>query len=256
MTLDPDLLARAVAHMRELEPDAVAVVVTGSYAKDTADERSDLDLRALTTEPPRVPYRTWFVDRPGTSPLHVSAGTKTVEDWLADGLGPAAWALGFPARDEATYAWSTPEAVQALGDPPTRLHPASPPELEDFVEALVKVRRAEAAGDAVGARWHARSAAELAPRLLVSLNPERVVHDRRDALDAALSASVAPPGYPDALAACLGVREASNEAVAAAATELGRGLLELLRERAPDVDAQPGIGAALADGTLARQLDG
>ena len=104
MTLDPDLLARAVAHMRELEPDAVAVVVTGSYAKDTADERSDLDLRALTTEPPRVPYRTWFVDRPGTSPLHVSAGAKTVEDWLADGLEPAAWALGFPARDEATYA--------------------------------------------------------------------------------------------------------------------------------------------------------
>jgi hypothetical protein len=42
--------------------------------------------------------------------------------------------------------------------------------------------------------------------------------------------------------------------VRAARERLARGLLALLRERAPDVDPQPDLPRDLADGTLERHL--
>ena len=42
--------------------------------------------------------------------------------------------------------------------------------------------------------------------------------------------------------------------VRAAAERLARGLLALIRERAPGVDPQPEVGRYLADGTLERHL--
>ena len=141
-----------------------------------------------------------------------------------------------------------------LGDPPSNRHPPAPPELEDFVEALTKVRRARDGSDPLGARWHAQTAAALAPGLLRRLNPERVVRDRREALDAALGLPVAPTGYAGDLAECLGLTAAADEEVAAAALRLGRGLLAFLREHDPDVDPQPGVAEALRDGSFQRQL--
>jgi len=252
--LEPELLVAVVGRLLDFEPSAGAVLVTGSYAKGTADERSDLDVRTITSEPPRVRYRTWFAARENGRPLHVSAGAKSVDDWLAGRTVPNAWALGFPVRYEAVYLWATDRVRDALGDPPSHRHPSPEAELEDFVEALVKVRRAAAAGDAVGARWHAHAAGSLAPRLLLGLNEERLVHDRREALEAALALRVAPDGYADDLAACLGVRAAGDEEVVAAALRLGRSLLAFLRERDPEVDAQPGAAEALRDGSFERQL--
>ena len=253
--LEPELLVAVVGWLLDLEPAAGAVLVTGSHAKGTADERSDLDVRAITTEPPRVSYRTWFAERANRRPLHVSAGAKSVDDWLAARAEPNGWALGFPVRYEAVYLWATDGVREALGDPPTHEHPPAAAELEDFVEALVKVRRAAAAGDGVGARWHAHTAGSLAPRLLLRLNERRLVHDRREALEAALTLPVAPGGYADDLAACLGVWAAGDEEVAAAAFRLGRSLLSFLRERDPEVDAQPGTAEALRDGSFERQLE-
>ena len=46
--LEPELVERVVARLRELEPSTVAVLVTGSYAQGTADEDSDLDVNVLT----------------------------------------------------------------------------------------------------------------------------------------------------------------------------------------------------------------
>ena len=253
--LEPELLVAVVGRLLDLEPAAGAVVVTGSYAKGTADEHSDLDVRAITTEPPRVRYRTWFADRGNRRPLHVSAGAKSVDDWLAARREPNEWALGFPVLHEAVYLWATDGVREAVGDPPSHRHPPADPELEDFVEALVKVRRAAAARDGVGARWHAQTAGSLAPRLLLGLNEKRLVHDRRDALEASLTLPVAPAGYVDDLAACLGVRAAGDEEVAAAALRLGRSLLALVRERDPEVDRQPGAAEALRDGSFERLLD-
>ena len=253
--LEPELLVGVVGRLLELEPAAGAILVTGSYAKGTADERSDLDVRAITTEPPRVRYRTWFAERANGRPLHVSAGAKSVDDWLAAREQPNAWALGFPVRYEAVYLWATDRVRATLGDPPSHRHPSAGPELEDFVEALVKVGRAAARGDGIGARWHAQTAGSLAPRLLLGLNEERLVHDRREALEAAISLRVAPDGYAPDLAACLGVRAAGDEEVAAAALRLGRALLAFVRERDPEVDPQPGVADALRDGNFERLLD-
>jgi hypothetical protein len=52
----------------------------------------------------------------------------------------------------------------------------------------------------------------------------------------------------------LGLAYATDDEVEAAALRLGRELLVLLRERAPDVDPQPEIARYLADGTLERHL--
>jgi hypothetical protein len=254
--IDPALLLGIVERLVELEPEARAVVVTGSYAKDTARPDSDLDVRALTAGRPRVRYRTWFEQRPDGAPLHVSAGAKSLDDWLAARERPSPWALGFPVRYEAVYLWATDGARATLGDPPGHRHPPASAELEDFVEALVKVRRACDDGDGLGARWHAQTAATLAPGLLRRLNPERLVHDRRDALDAALGLHVAPDGYAADLATALGLTEAGDAEVAGAALRLGRRLLAFLRERDPDVDSQPGVADALRDGSFERQLDG
>ena len=228
-------------------------MVTGSYAKGSADEDSDLDLRAATSGPVRVSYRMWAEARAGR-PLHVSAGAKRIEEWIETRSRPAAWALGFPAVYDARYLWATDAARELLGDPANRRPPA-PPELEDFVEHTVKVRRAARLGDGAGARWYAQAGAVLAPGLLRSLNPERVVLDRRDALEAALTLPVVPDRYRDRMLVCLGVAPAPDAQVVEAMVGLARSLLVFLRERNPDVDPQPEIGLCLADGTLERWLE-
>lgn len=251
--LDPELVTRVVARLRELEPTAIAVVVTGSYATGAADEHSDLDIRAITQGEPGVHYRTWFEERRGVKPLHVSAGAKSVEAWLGV-REPEEWTFGFPALGVARYVWSTGKSRNLIGeDPSVRFAPA-PLELEDFVEFLAKLRRSAAHDDAVGMRYYARKAATLAPRLLRPLNEERLVRDTSEALAAVLSLAVAPENYRDDILIALGLVAAADDAVRWAALRLGRELLAFLRERKPDADPQPDIARYLADGTLERHL--
>ncbi|HEY4621562.1 MAG TPA: nucleotidyltransferase domain-containing protein, partial [Gaiellaceae bacterium] len=139
--LDPALLERVVARLRELEPQTVAILVSGSYAKGTADEQSDLDLVVVTGEEPSSPYRMWFEERPDSSALHVSPGWRTLERCVAERAQAEDWALGFPVHNVTRYVWATEVARARLGDPPDYVHPAAGPELEDFVEFLAKVRR-------------------------------------------------------------------------------------------------------------------
>jgi hypothetical protein len=119
---------------------------------------------------------------------------------------------------------------------------------------VLKAKRAAHNGDELGLRWFAQAAVGLAPALLIPVNEERIVRDRRDALDAALNLAVAPADYTADLAVCLGLTAASAEQVRAAVARLGSRLLAFLRERAPDVDAQPELSRYLADGTLERHL--
>ncbi|MBM2823429.1 MAG: hypothetical protein HW413_2175, partial [Thermoleophilia bacterium] len=244
--LDSGLLERVVARLRELEPSAVAVLVSGSYAKGTADEDSDLDVQVVTEDGPRSPYRLWFEERPGAKPLHVSPSVKSLLAWLAKRDEPQTWALGFPVEHVVRYVWATDEARTRMGDPPSNVHPPPPPELEDFVESLQKAFRSARHGDRIGSRFFVRDAAVLAPRLLRPLNDEVVVRDRREALESALSLRVAPEHYRDDLSVCLGLVPADDAAVRDAALRLGRELLAFLRERKPDVDDQPDIAGYLA----------
>lgn len=252
--LDPALLERIVGRLFELEPSTVAVLVSGSYAKGLADESSDLDVQVVTTDPPRSPYRMWFEERQGASPLHVSPSVKSLEDWLRKRDEPQDWAFGFRVEHVTRYVWVTADARTALGDPPTNAHPPAEPELEDFVEYAGKVRRCHAKGDVVGTRFFAHMLAHLAPRLVQSVNEDVFVHDPREALDAALSLPIAPEHYREDMSACLGLILLEEDRAYVSAMRLARELLAFLRERKPDADPQPDIARYLADGTLERHL--
>ena len=73
-------------------------------------------------------------------------------------------------------------------------------------------------------------------------------------MQAALELEPAPEGWADDLAALLALAPADDARVREAVERLARGVLALLRERAPGVDPQPDIGGYLADGTLERHL--
>jgi hypothetical protein len=243
----------ATARLRELEPEAIAVLVGGSYAKGTADELSDLDLTAIV-EKDAGRYHTWFEDRPGMRPLHVSAGVKTIDERLARESEPAAWRLALPLLEPARYAWATDEARRRLGEDPSLRRPGGPPELEDFFEFCVKVKRAIAAGDALAVRIWSNAAAELAPRLLLPLNETVHVSSRREAVELALAFSRAPEHWAEDLRICLGLVAADDARLTTSAVRLGRELLAFLREHKPDVDPQPDLIRYLSDGTLERHL--
>ena len=104
--LPEGLLDRVVAALRQAEPVAVGVLVTGSYAEGRATSQSDLDVTVLTAVPALGHYRTWFEPRPGL-PLHVSAGAASLADWVEEGNTAADWALGFPTEEVAAWAWAT-----------------------------------------------------------------------------------------------------------------------------------------------------
>lgn len=247
------LVRRVVERLRGLEPDTSAVLLTGSYAKGTATTASDLDLVAISPSR-RVAYRTWFEEHGEDAPLHVSAAATTPEAWLERTTTPAPWSLGFRAINDAAYLYADDETRALLGDDPSLRHPAAEPELEDFLDFALKAKRAAQAGDDLGLRWFALAAATLAPRLLIPLNNQRTVCDRRDALDAALKLAVAPGNYAADLATSLGLTPASGGEVRTAVTRLASELLTFLREHAPDVDQQPDIARYLTDGTLERHL--
>jgi hypothetical protein len=248
----PAVVEAAVARLRELEPSAIAVLVGGSYAKGTADELSDLDLTAIV-ERDGDRYCTWFQDRPGSRPLHVSAGVKTLEQRLAKAEEPANSWLGLPIHEPARYAWATVEARSRLGEDPSLRRPAGPPELEHFFEFAVKVKRARA-NDALGVRVWAMSLGEHAPRLLLPLNEPVLVSSRREAAEAALAYADAPEHWAEDLAICLGLSPADDETVGTAAMRLAREVLSFLRVHKPDVDPIPDLVAALTDGTHERHL--
>ena len=252
--LQRTLVVRVVERLLDLEPGLIAVLLTGSYAKGTAIPTSDLDLVALTASIPRTEYRMWFEERRNGPPLHVSAGATTPSGWLARRDSPARWSFGFPAINEANYLWGATQATALLGESPSLMHPPARPELEDFIEFVLKAKTCAKAGDDLGLRSFAQAAASLAPSLLISINAERIVSDRRDALDAALSLPIAPANYRRDVTICLGLAQVSATDVRTAIASLGRELLAFLRQRAADIDPQPDIGRYLADGTLEQHL--
>jgi predicted nucleotidyltransferase len=247
--LPEGVLASVVAQLREEEPDAIGIFVFGSYAHETAGGTSDLDLQVVTPGPPRVDYRTWF-----RGEQHVSASAKSVEQIRARCAEPAAWALRFPVVSPGVWVWSTPAAVEALGEPPGFTHPAGRPELEDFVEWCAKALRA---ADPISLRVAARGVGEEAPALLRDLNPPEAVRSRVDAVRVALAYRTAPEGWADDLAVVLGLEPRDDAGVHAAVARLARGALALLRERnSPIGDWAPELNRYLHDGTLERHLSG
>ena len=90
-------LPRKVERLYALEPQATAVLLTGSYGKGTAAVASDLALMAISTSP-RVGYRTWFEQQSGDAPLLVSVGATTADAWLAKAATSGALVARFSGR--------------------------------------------------------------------------------------------------------------------------------------------------------------
>ena len=202
-------------------------------------------MQVVTLGEPRIPYQTWFV-----AELHVSVGFKSTDRLRALRSEPASWSLGFAVENPGVWLWSTAAAVHALGDPPGFAHPPDPPELEDFVEACAKALRAQ---ESLPLRVAARAAGADAPPLVRDLNAPLHVRSPVDAVRAALSLSVVPPGWTEDLPVVLGLTPAGDDEVRGAVERLARGVLGLLREQRVEFE-QPELTRYLHDGTLERHL--
>lgn len=254
--LDPDLVAQVIDSCRAREPRVAGVLVHGSYATGRATLESDLDLGLFIEGEPSEHYRTWFEPRPRLTPLHVSARCDLgIDVWEKEGDEPEGWALGLPVKLPHVWLWCRDHRLaEILGGRPVLCKPGSPPEIEDMVEAALKTRRHALAGDEIGARLEAQSAARFAAPTVCALNDPQPVADARDAMASIIALPIAPPTWQVDLPVAMGLRAATMEEVVGAAIRLVSGTLRLARERNPGVDRQPGIQECLVDGTLERLL--
>lgn len=253
--LGEELIARIIDSCRSREPSIAAVLVHGSYATGVAHPESDLDLDLFVSEP-AVHYRTWFESRGEQAPLHVSARCDlTLKTWEHEANEPEQWSLGLPVRLVHRWLWcGDPDLATALGDDPVVAKPGGSPEIEDMVDAVLKMRRHAHAADDVGVRLEAQTAARCAAPTVGALNDSAPATDPRSAIEGVVSLPVAPRGWgPDFLTAA-GLAHASVDQVLEATNRLVIGTLRLVREVDPAVDDQPDIERYVRDGTLERLL--
>jgi hypothetical protein len=247
-----------VTRLRAAIPDAVAVILKGSHARNAAGPHSDIDFDVLVTHGPVEDYLAFFEGTGDDRLRHVSVAVQDVAGWLAGSGESVDWACGLPAAETTRLLWARDEALRAQLDRPARLHPPEDPELEDFIEAWGKIRNALARNDDLAIRLAAHKLARLCPGLLRPLNPETLPSNRREAMHAALAFPVAPEGYRADLLACFGLTgdAVPMRALHDAAQRLTFGTLALLRDHAAII--QPLLPAdlvrALADGTLDRYV--
>lgn len=227
-------------------PDAVAVILKGSQARGDAGPHSDVDFDVLIYAARETEYPAWFV-RHGDRLVHVSVAVMPASVWLAGGDSPERWALGFPAAEAMSLRWTSSDGWRLRLERPALLHPAGPPELEDFVAELGKMANSRVRGDDLGVRLAARAVAGYAPGLLRPLNPAVTVGSRDEATAAALALPVAPPGYRDDMLAALGFTTATTGEVAAAARRL---VVNVTAMCATDAGRYGEIAQQLADGTV------
>lgn len=255
--IDEQLLATWVERLRNEEPGAIAVLLTGSYARGEAGPHSDLDLLVLTRGDPLISYRTWLVERENGWLLHISAGADSWDEWLSERGEPADWAFRLPAREEARLLWAADSVREELRVP-SLVHPPGTGELEDFVECFGKVKNAALVGGELCVRLAARDLADYCPAILAPLNPAVEVRSRCEALWAALSLPMAPARYREDLLVCAGLsgRATTAREVYESAARLVTGVIELLQSHAArlSTELQPELPRYLANGTLHRYV--
>jgi phosphoribosyl-AMP cyclohydrolase len=253
--LGDGLLSQVVASCREREPSVEAVLVHGSYATGDAQTESDLDL-GLFVHDPSGHYRTWFEPREDGEALHVSARCDlTPEVWKEEAREPEDWSLGLPVRLRHRWLWrGNSTLVAAIGEEPVLDKPGGGPEIEDMVDAILKMRRHSRNGDDVGTRLEAQAAARYASMTVAALSEPPPVDTPRAAVEGVSSLSVAPVGWRDDVVTALGLRAASTDEVVGSADRLVLGSLRLVREVNPSVDVQPDVETYVRDGTFERLL--
>lgn len=229
-------------------PDADAVILKGSHARGNASKHSDIDFDVLVSTPDVDDYRTWLASSAGRL-VHISAAVQSTDSWLADANEPSPWSLGLPTIETTRLVWARTDALQQRLDHPHRSHPPMAPEVEDSVEALLKIRNAMQRGDDHGVYRNAAKLATLFPTMLVPINPPISVPNSRSAIDAVLAFTNVPPGFAEDWITCMGyLDERTVGETAAAAERLIRGILPMLPHDATIVGND--IARILADGSL------
>jgi phosphoribosyl-AMP cyclohydrolase len=256
--IDEAFIERWATRLRREFPEAVAVILKGSYARGEPLPHSDVDFDVLTSGGPREEYPVYF-DTIGGKLVHVSVAVRDLDGWLATEREPQTWAFGLPAAEATRLLWAADAPICQRLDRPPLSHPPAEPELEDLVAELGKVRNAQPAGDELGLRLAAHSLASLCPTILRLINPVVRADTPLKALRLVLDFPVAPPNYREDMLTCLGLtaRASSPDDVVQAAARLVAGTVELLTPYAYDLkdDLQPGQAEQLADGTLRRYVD-
>jgi phosphoribosyl-AMP cyclohydrolase len=255
--LPAGVVDRIVERLRTVEPDALGVLVHGSYARGTAQPESDLDLAVLVPSPGPDHYRSWFEELPDGSLLYVSVDMDlTVERWEEQAVEAEDWSLGFPVSIQFEWVWTSQGGVRALlgGDHPIERHPAGLVEVGDIVETTTKVIRAAAAGDDDGVRMWASSLIAFVAPTIAAVNEQVEVRDPREALQRLLGLPNVPAGWRDDVRICLGLEQRESPEVTATARRLAMNVLSFLREGFPLVDKQPGVTEALVAGSYERWL--
>lgn len=255
--LEDDLVERIISSCRARESTMEAILVHGSYATGRARPDSDLDLDLFIAGEPSEHYRTWFETRQDGHLLHISARCDlNIDVWQDESEEPEDWALGLPVELPHQWLWrGDGRLVGLLGESPLLTKPAQSPEIEDMVDAVIKMRRWATEGDQLGARLEAQAAARYAAPTVAALNAPTPVSDPRSALDTILALPLAPPRWAAELPVAMGLASATIADVVEATNNLTRGVLRLAREVNPHVDPQPEVGRYLADGTFERMLD-
>lgn len=254
--LSGELLGRIVETCREREPGATGILAHGSYVSGRARPESDLDLDIFLSGQPAVHYRTWFIDRRGELPLHISARSDySLAAWEQEDGESEGWAFGFPVEIVHAWVWySDPILRENLGEQPMLRKPGAEPEVEDMVDTLLKMRRAD---DGIGTRLHAMEVARYAAPCIVALNTGAPpVCDPRGALDALLTLPIAPQRWSYDMTGCLGLAERATSEIRDSAERVALGVLQMLRQINPYADPQPDVAKYLIDGTFERIVTG
>lgn len=254
------LLADWTAHLRREEPQAVAILCHGSYARGTAEAHSDIDFDILLDGTPPVRYRSIIAEQPDGRLLHLTIAMMSLSDWIEQFVpvvDSEAWAFFLAARQSARLLWATQAAAEQLAGRIT-LELQLSPQLQDLLENAAKVRNAFARSDELGVRLSAHDMAVCCPALLALLQPVPRVETRRAALQAALELPSTPPGYQDDLLVCLGFsgKATTINDIHDAALRLADGIVKLLQTNPAALAGigEPGLPEALADGRVARLL--
>ena len=77
------------------------------------------------------------------------------------------------AVDLAAYIGADETTPTQLGDDPSLRRPAAEPELEDFLEFVLKAKRAADDGDELGLRWFAQAAVRFSASARPTWTPSR-----------------------------------------------------------------------------------
>ncbi len=254
--VDEVFLAGWVKWLREEEPGAVAVLLTGSYARGDAGPHSDVDLLVLCAGEPETPYTAYLVETNDWL-AHVSVGARSWDSWIARQSSPGGWSFHMPAREVARVLWAAEEVQDRLSDSAFG-RPAGSMELEDFLECACKVKNARLSGHELALRLAAQDLARLCPSLLGRVNSPKPARHPVEALETALGLPVAPPHYREDMLACLGLsgRAVPESELYERAMRLATGTLDLLRPLADELagEVEPYLPAYLQDGTLRRYL--